>query len=87
MLDRLKKIKDKKKIKNIMNDYMLNKKEPPFLVTIFDKSKNLIYEGAKPISAVTDEETKKYTLSNMDSNYQRPVGQVDLNNIEYIQVY
>lgn len=78
------------KIAETLRAHMLRPEEQraPFLATIFDKPSNIIYEGARPISACTSQEdsTVIFTLSNSDSNYQRPIGSVNLNDIEYVEV-
>jgi hypothetical protein len=82
-------IEDRTKIAEVLRAHMLkpNEQRAPFLATIFDKPSNLIYEGARPISACTDHEgTTVFTLSNSDSNYRSPIGSVNLNDIQYIEV-
>lgn len=46
----------------------------------------MIMEGARPVSACTHENSVRYTLSNSDSGYRRPIGSIFLTDIVYIEV-
>lgn len=76
-------------IQAVMDFHVQNPKG--FLAEIHDKSKNLTYEGARPISAITSEsntpqESRTYGLSNSDSNYQRSFAVIDLKNITTVSM-
>lgn len=83
-------ITEQGKIAEVLRAHMLRPDEQraPFLATIFDQQSNIIYEGARPISACTNHEDSStvFTLSNSDSNYTQSIGSVNLNNIKYVEV-
>lgn len=81
-----KKYTDREEIRRVMDLYMQGRTEVKFLAEIKDGSKNLIYEGAVPMSAVTtpDNGRKIYSLTNSDSGYTCCIGNVNLKDIEYV---
>lgn len=96
----MQKITDPSKIRQVLRDYMLQpaKQSAPFLVEIrvgagadWNGWKvppgGLIIEGARPMSCFTEGDTgdQVFTLTNSDSDYCRPIGQVRLADVQLVQ--
>lgn len=84
-------ITDKDKIREAMHAHMLRpgKQRAPFLVTIFTREhcqNGITYEGARPLSAITETADTRYTLTNGDSGYTQPIAIVKLSEIECVEV-
>jgi hypothetical protein len=84
-------ITDRAKLREVMHAHMLRPEQQraPFLVVIFTREHRpggTIFEGARPLSACTEEDDTCYTLTNRDSDYCRPIATVKLSGIEYVEV-
>lgn len=93
------KITGQAEIKQALRDHMLrpNEQRAPFLATIrlaggsdYQGRKvnqgGLIIEGARPLGASLSEKEDRFTLTNSDSNYHLPIGDIRLADIEYIEL-
>jgi len=83
-------IKDKEKIRKIMDSFIIGNARHKFIAVIFDKKTNCVYEVVRPLSVCTTEKDNKsirnYSLTNMDSGYSISIGIVNLDNIGYIEI-
>lgn len=74
-----------------MHAHMLapSEQRAPFLATIFTREHRpggTVFEGARPLSASTDSNGETtYTLTNGDSGYTRPIAEVKLSRVEYVE--
>lgn len=82
------KITNQQDIEATLRAYLTQPDKQParFLATIKQRSKNLIHEGAAPLSVATDKNGQVWSLTNSDYNYQRPYAIVALSDIEYVEV-
>ena len=93
-----KKITDQNEIRKILDSYMLDleSQKVKFIPTIVQcrgsefngvimKGEHII-EGSRPISCMTNNIDRYYSLANSDTNYSRSFGLVGLSTIEYIEV-
>ena len=83
----LKRITDQEEIGKVLRAYLLQPKRQAsrFIAAIKDSSRNLIYEGAAPLSCSSDDDGTTWTLTNMDSSYTQAIGQVRQSDIEYLE--
>lgn len=86
----LNRITDPEKIRETLDAYMKEpeKQRASFLVTIFSREHRpggIIYEGHRPIGAVTSDAGRRYCLGTRDDGYSRSVASLNLDQIEYIE--
>ena len=93
-----KRIEGVEQIRSVMHAHMLapGEQRAPFLATIKLSKGQLwnghvatggaIIEGARPLSAYTDDGDTTYTLTNSDSGYCQPIGTVKLSGLDYVEV-
>jgi hypothetical protein len=87
----LRRITDNAKIREVMHAHMLHPElqRAPFIVAIFTREHRpggIVYEGARPMGASTFDSETLYTLTNGDSGYTRPIANVKLSGIEYVEL-
>ncbi len=80
-----KRIETTKEIEATLRLYLSHKRPAPFLATIKDRARNMIYESARPLSVATDADGQLWVLTNSDSRYSAPIGAVRLADIEYVE--